>query len=50
MEISLVAVADLVASEAEALEAAVPAEVGKGFGGGGSSGFGKTLNYQKIKT
>jgi hypothetical protein len=33
-----------VASEAEASEAAVPAEVGKGFGGGGSSGFGKNLN------
>ena len=31
MEISLEAVADLVASEAEALEAAVPAEVGKSY-------------------
>jgi hypothetical protein len=31
MGISLVAAADLVASEAEALEAAVPAEAGKSF-------------------
>ena len=31
MEISLVAAADLVASEAEALEAAVPAEAGNSF-------------------
>ena len=37
--------ADLVASEVEASEAAVPAEVGNC----GSSGFGKTLNYLKNK-
>jgi hypothetical protein len=48
-EISLEAVADLVASEAEASEAAVPAEVGKsgssGFGNSGSSGFGNSSNF-----
>jgi hypothetical protein len=49
-EISLVAVADLVASEAEASEAAVPAEAGKsggssGFGNSGSSGFGNSSNF-----
>jgi hypothetical protein len=41
MEISRVEVADLVASEAEASEAAVPAEVGKS----GFSGFGISCDF-----